>query len=99
MEGLKFHRKDVAKILNVTTATIKNREDSGTYPAPSRDVNNYRIYDLGDIFKLQIITYGKIDPRPVISVLYDKGYRDQKEISKAIDKILSQSSGGSIGES
>lgn len=98
MEGIKFHRKDVAKILNVTTATIKNREDGGIYPKPSRDLNNYRIYDLSDIFKLQLISYGKIDPRPIISTLYDKGYKDQKEISRVIDKVLSTQSGVSVGE-
>lgn len=97
MEGIKFLRKDVAKILNVTTATIANRETSGVYPEPARDLNNYRIYDLADIIKLQLISYGKIDPRPIISVLYDKGYRDQKEIGRILDKIITAQSGVSYG--
>lgn len=88
-----FTRGDVAKILNVTPLTIANRESSKKYPEPKRDFNNYRLYTLNDIFNLQLITYGLVDPRPIISVLYDKGYRDNKELSKLIDSALSRRSG------
>lgn len=85
-----FTRGDVAKILNVTPLTIANREKSNKYPEPKRDLNNYRIYTLNDVFNLQLITYGALDPRPIISVLYDKGYRDTKELGKLIDNSLAR---------
>lgn len=84
----KFTRSDIAKILSVSPLTIANREKAGKYPAPKRDLNNYRIYDLRAVFSLQLVTYGHIDPKPVISVLYDKGFTDPKELTKMIDKVL-----------
>lgn len=88
-----FTRGDVAKILNVTPLTIANRERTKKYPEPRRDLNNYRIYSLNDVFNLQLLTYNALDPRPVISVLYDKGHRDTKELGKMIDKALSARTG------
>ena len=88
-----FTRGDVAKILNVTPLTIANRERSKKYPESKRDLNNYRIYTLNDVFNLQLLTYSMLDPRPIISVLYDKGYRDNKELSKLIDAALSRRTG------
>lgn len=85
-----FTRGDVAKILNVTPLTIANREKSGKYPDAKRDLNNYRIYNLNDIFNLQLATYNALDPRPIISILYDKGFRNQSEVSKVIDGALSR---------
>ncbi len=85
-----FTRGEVAKILGVTTITIANREKSKKYPEPSRDMNNYRIYSLLDILNLQLITYAKIDGKPIISVLYDKGYRDPKIITKIVDNAITQ---------
>lgn len=84
-----FTRGEVAKILNVTPQTIVNREKKGLYPNSKRDVNNYRIYTVGDIFNLQLISSNFIDPRPILAVLYDKGYRDKAKIGKLFDKILS----------
>lgn len=89
-----FNRGDIAKILNVTPLTIRNRENSKKYPEPGRDLNNYRIYTLSDVFNLQIITYGKIDTNPIISILYDKGYHSIKEVSRIIDKALSKRMAG-----
>ena len=85
-----FTRGEVAKILNVTPLTMRNREKSNKYPEPSRDLNNYRVYSLNDILNLQLITYNNLDPRPIISVMYDKGYRDSKEVSVLIDGALSR---------
>lgn len=85
-----FTRSDVAIILNVSSLTVSNREKNKKYPLPKRDMNNYRIYTLNDIFNLQLITYSHIDPRPVISVLYDKGYKDTKVLGEMIDSILSR---------
>jgi hypothetical protein len=85
-----FNRSDVAMILNVSSLTIANREKSKKYPEPKRDMNNYRVYTLNDIFNLQLITYSHIDPKPVISVLYDKGYRDTKLLGEMIDSVLSR---------
>jgi hypothetical protein len=91
-----FTRGDVAKILNVTPLTVANREKANKYPEPRRDVNNYRIYSINDVLNLQLITYKAIDPRPIISVLYDKGYRDEKRLSKILDSALSARKGASV---
>jgi len=85
-----FTRSEVAHILNVTTLTISNREKNNKYPAPRRDLNNYRIYTLNDVFNLQLLTYNSIDPKPIISILYDKGYTDTKALGQIIDTALSK---------
>lgn len=85
-----FTRSEVAHILNVSSLTIANREKNKKYPEPKRDMNSYRIYTLNDIFNLQLITYNMIDPKPVISVLYDKGYQDTKLLGEMIDGVLSR---------
>lgn len=62
----------------------------GKYPVPKRDLNNYRIYTLNDIFSLQLVTYNHIDPKPIISVMYDKGFQDPKILGQMIDEVLSK---------
>lgn len=84
-----FNRSEVAKILNVSTLTIANREKNKKYPNPKRDLNNYRIYSINDVLNLQLITYNHVDPKPIISVLYDKGYKDTKYLGQIIDEALS----------
>lgn len=85
-----FTRSEVAQILNVTTLTVSNREKNKKYPSPKRDLNNYRIYTLNDVFNLQLLTYSHIDPKPIISILYDKGYNDIKALGQMIDTALSK---------
>lgn len=85
-----FTRSEVAQILNVSTLTISNREKDNKYPPPRRDLNNYRIYTINDVFNLQLITYNHIDPKPIISILYDKGYSNPKQVAKIIDSVLSK---------
>jgi len=85
-----FTRSELAQVLSVTTLTISNREKNNKYPLPKRDLNNYRIYSLNDVFNLQLITYNAIDPKPIISVLYDKGYNDSKALGQMIDNALSK---------
>lgn len=84
-----FNRSEVAKILNVSTLTIANREKNKKYPDPRRDLNNYRIYTINDVLNLQLVTYSYIDPKPIVSVLYDKGYKDTKYLGQIIDEALS----------
>lgn len=84
-----FNRSEVAKILNVSTLTIANREKNKKYPDPRRDLNNYRIYTINDVLNLQLVTYSHIDPKPIVSVLYDKGYKDTKYLGQIIDEALS----------
>lgn len=84
-----FNRSEVAKILNVSTLTIANREKNKKYPNSKRDLNNYRIYTINDVLNLQLITYNHIDPKPIVSVLYDKGYKDTKYLGQIIDEALS----------
>ena len=88
-----FNRSEVSQILNVTTLTVSNREKNKKYPLPRRDLNNYRIYTLNDVFNLQLITYSHIDPKPIISILYDKGYSDIKALGQMIDSALSKRTG------
>ena len=85
-----FTRSEVAQILNVSTLTIANREKNKKYPEPKRDLNNYRIYSLNDVFNLQLITFNHLNPKPIISVLFDKGYRDTKLLGEMIDGVLSR---------
>jgi DNA-binding XRE family transcriptional regulator len=87
-----FTRSEVAQILNVSTLTVANREKSKKYPEPKRDLNNYRIYTLNDVFNLQLITFNHLNPKPIISVLFDKGYRDTKLVGEMIDAVLSRRS-------
>lgn len=84
-----LNRSEVAKILNVSTLTIANREKNKRYPEPKRDLNNYRLYTINDVLNLQLITFNHIDPKPIISVLYDKGYRDTKLLAEIIDEAMS----------
>lgn len=83
-----FTRGDVAKILNVTSLTVANREQRGQYPEPQRDLNNYRVYTLNDVLNLQLLTYQKIDPLPIFSVLFDKGYKDSRELAQLVDGAI-----------
>jgi DNA-binding XRE family transcriptional regulator len=92
-----FTRSEVAQILNVSSLTIANREKNKKYPAPKRDMNSYRIYTLNDIFNLQLITYNMLDPKPVISILYDKGYSDTKLLGEMIDNVLSRRKANNVG--
>ena len=85
-----FNRSEIAKILNVSTLTISNREKNFKYPVPKRDLNNYRLYTLNDVFNLQLITYNHIDPKPIISIMYDKGFEDVRQLGKMIDSALSR---------
>lgn len=95
MQEPKLTRKDVSKILGITPLTISNREKSGKYPPPNRDLNQYRTYSLRDVIALQRITYGQVNYNPIISVLFDKGYKDMKEVGKLIDSIDSMLRGSS----
>jgi transcriptional regulator with XRE-family HTH domain len=85
-----FTRSELAEILNVSPLTIANREKSKKYPSPKRDLNKYRIYTLNDVLNLQLITYSYIDPKPIISIMYDKGYKDTKLLGEMIDQALSK---------
>jgi hypothetical protein len=87
-----FSRLEVSRILNISTLTIANREKNGKYPHAKRDMNNYRIYTMNDIFNLQLITFNHIDPKPIISILFDKGYKDPKIVSDMIDHVISRRS-------
>lgn len=91
-----FFRSDVAKILNVTELTIANREKRGKYPEPTRDVNNYRYYTIDDVFDLQLLTFQKIDTKPIVSILFDKGYNDPSAISRIVKSALERRTGSII---
>lgn len=82
-------RASVAQILGCTPLTLRNREDKGLYPEPTRHPENkYRIYTIADVFNLQQITYDCVYFAPILSILYDKGYvkttDDDEEVQKKI---------------
>jgi hypothetical protein len=84
-----LQRSDVATILNCSILTISNREKKGIYPEPLRDsANNYRKYTLIDVFNLQMITYGKIFLSPIVSVLFDAGYKNMAALDIYIREQL-----------
>lgn len=85
-----FSRSELAQILNVSTLTVSNREKNKKYPSAKRDLNNYRVYTLNDVFNLQLLTYNHIDPKPIISIMYDKGFTDLKHLGKMLDAALSR---------
>lgn len=85
-----FTRGEVARILCVTPLTISNREKRRKYPPPDRDLNNYRVYTLNDVFNLQLLTYDRIDTRPILSLLYDKGYKDMRQLGQLVDGALAR---------
>jgi len=85
-----FTRAEVSKILNISSLTLSNREKLNKYPKARRDINNYRIYNLNEVFNLQLLTFDAIDPKPVVSVMYDKGYTDPKVLAQIIDSTLSK---------
>ena len=93
-----FNRSEIAKILNVSTLTVANREKSKRYPSPKRDLNNYRVYTINDVLNLQLLTYNMIDPKPIISVLYDKGYKDTKLLAEIIDEAMSNRVGANVAK-
>lgn len=74
--------------MQVTPVTIANRENKGVYPQPTRDLNKKRIYTIEDVLLLQAISFKKIDPKPIMSVLYDKGFTDIKKVETLIDNAI-----------
>lgn len=86
VEDVIFTRKAVAEILNCSRLTITNREKKGIYPEPHRGENDYRYYTITDIFYMQYATRGSIAVAPVLSSLYDRGYRDPLVCKQMIDE-------------
>lgn len=69
-------RSDVAKILNCSPLTIANQEEKKRFPEPKRAANNYRIYTLADVIRLQKIYHKALNFNAILSILWDKGYKD-----------------------
>lgn len=83
-----FTRSDVASVLGVTRLTIANREKKKVYPQPRKDLNGYRVYNLDELFNLQLITFGQCDAKPIIELLYDKGYTDPRYVTNLVSDGL-----------
>lgn len=88
-----FTRGEVAQILNCSPLTMRNREKAGKYPPPKRDLNNYRLYTLADVLALQELTFDAVNPSVIVSKLYDKGYKNPKEIGQLMDAALARRTG------
>lgn len=84
-----FRRAEVARILGVTPATVRNRERAARYPEARRDrTNNWRVYSLSDVVNLQLLTFRSVDPRPIAEVLFEKGYRDPATVGRLIRREI-----------
>lgn len=94
-----FTRGEIAKILGVTPITVANREKSGRYPQPNRDLNNYRVYKLADILQLQLLTFSILDGAPIVSILYDKGYQNVQQVVRMVDDAITKKKGINLGSS
>jgi hypothetical protein len=46
--------KQAAKILGVTTLTLRNWDNSGKFPAGRHPISNYRVYRIEDIEELML---------------------------------------------
>lgn len=88
-----FSRGELAKILNVTPLTIANREKRKQYPEPRRDLNNYRVYTLNDVLNIQLLTYKRIDQRPIMAVMFDKGIHNPKSCNKILQEAVNRRTG------
>ncbi len=75
-----FSRTEVAALLKCSNLTIANRERRGKYPEPIRNSINHRVYSLANVFNLMFIEEGKIYIKPIIGVLYLKGYTDVEDV-------------------
>ena len=83
-----FSRSSVARILDCTILTIRNREKNGVYPESQRLDNNYRVYGLFDVFKLQEISHDKIYFGPLFSELWDMGFKDPAKCQTMLDTAI-----------
>lgn len=52
MENKYITIKQAAKILSVSTLTLRNWDNSGKFPAGRHPISNYRVYKVEDIEKL-----------------------------------------------
>lgn len=97
LADLQLTRKDLADILGITTLTIANREQRGIYPPARRAANNYRVYTLADVLKLQLISHGGTDMYTILAILHTKGYLNPKEVIEYLDEtyreVLANQSG------
>jgi DNA-binding transcriptional MerR regulator len=49
MENKYINIKQAAKILGVSTLTLRNWDNSGKFPAGRHPISNYRVYSIADI--------------------------------------------------
>ncbi len=55
--------KQAAKILGVTTLTLRNWDNSGKFPAGRHPISNYRVYRVEDIEELMLLMDVRIGGR------------------------------------
>ena len=81
---VKLTLRNATAVPNVFTFDVQNRtyNENATVELNSNTLN--------DVLNLQLITYSYIDPKPIISILYDKGYKDTKFLGEMIDQALSK---------
>jgi DNA-binding transcriptional MerR regulator len=65
MEKKYINIKDAAKILGVSTLTLRNWDNSGKFPAGRHPISNYRVYKVEDLESILIeIELSKGHKRP-----------------------------------
>jgi len=53
---------------------------------------------LSDVLNLQLITFSQIDGAPVVSILYDKGYKKVQDVVRMVDDAISKKKGTGLGK-
>lgn len=87
-----FKKSETARILGVTGRTLYNREQRGDYPPARRDpASNHRYYTLHDVIRLQMRSNGRVQPRPICELLYEKGYaKDARDALNMVNNTVGQ---------
>lgn len=85
-----FNRTDVARILNCSVLTIRNQEKAHRFPEPRRSSNNYRIYTLADVIRLQVIYHNSPNFNAILSILWDKGWQNAEACQSWLNAAMQE---------
>ena len=80
MEKKYINIKDAAKILGVSTLTLRNWDNSGKFPAGRHPISNYRVYKVEDLEAI------------LIEIELSKGHKrpSKNEVRKLVVKHLEE---------
>ena len=80
MEKKYINIKDAARILGVSTLTLRNWDNSGKFPAGRHPISNYRVYKVEDLEAI------------LIEIELSKGHKrpSRNEVKKLVVKHLEE---------